>query len=162
MTTTEPAPGLSPEALTLARRLLAQAAEVLPRLPLPAREEVRPAIEAFAAAPGPASYLRAAQTLSARLKAHLVHEIAGATARKGLDEGLARLGRAPGIDEAVLAQLSTALPLDLRIGDRLTSLAFLLEAFDELAGRVTVHREQMRRRMRGVGRRSKPASPSRR
>jgi hypothetical protein len=96
------------------------------------------ALDPFLAAPGPATFLRAARALlEAERDAHLAPSSSPLAARSR-DRALARAVAFPALDDATRALLSL-LPADARAGSRLTALAALLEAHAELADRVREH-----------------------
>jgi hypothetical protein len=154
-------PGARPPIARFARLILARAMQVLPRLGAAERERACATIDRFVEAPGPSTYLAAAQTLSFTLRAQLLNRVAGATIRGTFAAGVSALRRVDGIAPALVTRLETDLPLDPRAGARLAALAALLETYGALAGRIASDTERMRRRFRVRGGRRQPPTAER-
>jgi hypothetical protein len=127
------------------RALLHTAARALPGLAPEVEAPALAAIDAFVADPGPARFLHAHRVLEqARRQARVVRASTTLAARS-LERGLDRIRSLPFFDEE-LAKTLASLPCDSRAGRRLSALAALLDAHQELAARVrTVDAERSTR-----------------
>jgi hypothetical protein len=119
----------------LARALLVEAARVLPGLDGEAGSAALAEIDAFVAVPLPSRWLRATRTLREMGRRARGERNIAALARRSFDRGLARVGTVSVVGDAAREALS-ALPVDASSGRRLEALAALLEAHQEVAGRV--------------------------
>ena len=126
---------MSTSTQTLARALLRAASRALPEIPAELREESLAAIDAFVAAPGPANYLRACRLLQEARDAGRAAQADTPLALRSFERGLERLESLPFVEPEQLDQLAQ-LPCDVRAGRRLSALAALLDAHQELAARV--------------------------
>lgn len=128
----------------LAAELLRRAVAAFAAVPAAERAPVFAALDGFLAAPGPATYLSAAQVLDAARRDSALHKVRTAQARYTYSRGLEIVRRELGEESA--ATLS-AIPVDERAGQRLRALALLAAAHRELAERVAGSAELLWRQL---------------
>jgi hypothetical protein len=138
----------------LARALLPRAVATLRTLPADARGPSLAALDGFLAAPGPASFLRAARQLKEAQQAAAVAKHGRSSLDRLLAEGATRLAAVPGLPAAIAKEIISTLPLDARAGRRLTAVALLLETYEELQSRVATDTAEMRQRLLPSARRA--------
>jgi hypothetical protein len=119
----------------LARALLRRTVRLFAAVPPEARGPSLAALDGFLAAPGPASYLQAVRVLGDAARAVRAAEAGEAFAERAHAHGLERVRALDWLEPATVEALD-ALPIDARAGQRLRALATLLEAHQQLAGRV--------------------------
>ncbi len=122
----------------LATALARLARRVWPALDAAERAAGAAAVDAFVAAPSPASFVAAARTLVRARQARQTEALQEVWGERAFARGAARLAGLDFLDDALVATL-TAQPRDAASGRRLTTLAALLEAHAELAARLRVN-----------------------
>lgn len=144
----------------LARDLLRRAVFAFATVPTDEREPAFVAIDAFLAAPGPATYLAAIRILADSRRKSALRQVRAAQAGHALARGLEAVRRELG---SSTAETLAAVPADERTGLRLRALAYLSAAHRELAERVAGSAELLRRQL-GLGKDLPPekAPPRRR
>ena len=119
----------------LAHALYPLARATLAEVPLQDRVEAMAAVRAFVASPSPSSWLRATRLLREARRAQRRADVTSRLAERSRARGLERLRALPFLEPAT-AEVLAGLPADPRAGLRLSALAALLGAHDELAARV--------------------------
>jgi hypothetical protein len=136
----------------LAASLLRKAIVALSELPADGRAEPLRALDAFIAAPGPSSYLRASCALR---QARLDLRLSGLRERGAARSYLRGLDRLRAVDAALAGELSSV-PVDPASGARLGALAALVEAERELSERVAAQADALRRQLADFNVEEKP------
>lgn len=143
----------------LARELLRRAGAVFATVLPPERGAALAALDAFVAAPGPATYLAAARVLSDTRRKAALRQVRAAQAGYAMARGLDAVRRELG---AAAAAVLAAVPPDDRAGLRLRALALLAGAERELAERVAGGAEILRKKLARAREKSLAARPLRR
>lgn len=142
----------------LARALLANAMAAFTVLPPERRGSSLAALDAFLAAPSPATFLAASRVLAESRRNRLLESAAAPALAQDFADGIAALRTLTSIPAELVDRLEADLPFDARTGRRLQALAALTRSYDELLSRVVADVEQMRKRFRHLA----PRRPKRR
>lgn len=133
------------EVAALARRLFPAARAAFLVAPEAARGPLYAALDAFMQAPAPSTFVAAHRVLSQTRRRLVIEQAGHGVLRRGFAEGVAALRGVSSLPPSLTDALASHLPLDARAGDRLTALAALAGAYQELSARVAADGDRRRR-----------------